>query len=139
VSTDPDNPSVLTAAMILTQKMTPGDFDHKDLHKNQWKQVQCLTESFWKRWRQEYLVTLQKCHKWTDDKPTIQVDDVVLMKDTQAKRHNWPVGIVVKTLPSKDNKVCEVEVKVVRQGTKTYIRPISELVFLMSTDFNFLC
>lgn len=66
---------------------------------------------------------------------TIQVDDVVLMKDSQAKRNDWPIGLVVKTLPSKDNKVRKVEVKVVRQGsTKTYIRPISELVFLMSKD-----
>ncbi|KAL0151744.1 hypothetical protein M9458_052970 [Cirrhinus mrigala] len=117
VSTDPDNPSILTPAMILTQKITPvtappGDFDHKDLHKSQWKQVQCLAESFWKRWRQEYLVTLQKRHKWTDDKPNIQVDDVVLMKDSQAKRNDWPIGLVVKTLPSKDNKVRKVEVKV---------------------------
>lgn len=140
VSTDPDNPYILTPAMILTQKMTPvtappGDFDYKDLHKKQWKQVQCLAESFWKRWRQEYLVTLQKRHKWTDDKPAIRVDDVVLMKDSQAKRNDWPMGLVVKTLPSKDNKVRKVEVKVVRQGTtKTYIRPITELVFLMSKD-----
>lgn len=62
VSTDPDNPTILIPAIILIQKMTavtapPGDFDRKDLHKNQWKQVQCLAESFWKRWRQEYLVT----------------------------------------------------------------------------------
>lgn len=67
VSNDPDNPTILTPAMILTQKMTPvtappGDFDQKGLHKNQWKQVQCLVESFWKRWRQEYLVSLQKRH-----------------------------------------------------------------------------
>lgn len=140
VSTDPDNPTILIPAIILIQKMTavtapPGDFDRKDLHQNQWKQVQCLAESFWKRWRQEYLVTLQKRHKWTDDKPSIQVDDVVLMKDSQAQRNDWPIGLVVKALPSKDNKVCKVEVKVVRQGiTKTYIRPISELVFLMCKD-----
>lgn len=140
VSTDPDNPTILTPAMILTQKRTPvtappGDLDHTDLHRNQWKQVQCLAERFWKRWRQEYLVTLQKRHKWTDDKPSLQVDDVVLMKDSQAKRNEWPIGLVVKTLPSKDNKVRKVEVRVVRQGIpKTYIRPISELVFLMSQD-----
>lgn len=112
VSTDPDNPTVLTPAMILT-----------------------LAESFWKWWRQEYLVSLQKRHKWTDDKPSLQVNDVVLMKDSQAKQSHWPIGLVVKTLPSKDNKVRKAEVKVVRQGTpKTYIRPISELVFLMSKD-----
>lgn len=84
VSPDPNNPTILTPAMILTQKMTPvtmprGDFDKTDL----------------------YLVTLEKHHTWTDDKPSIQVDDVVQMKDSQDVRNNWPIGLVVKTLPSK--------------------------------------
>lgn len=39
ISTDPDNPTILTPAMILIQKMErvtapPGDFDYSTLHKN---------------------------------------------------------------------------------------------------------
>ncbi|KAL2099430.1 hypothetical protein ACEWY4_005910 [Coilia grayii] len=46
VSTDPDDPSVLTHTSLLTQKLGPspvpsGEFQGKDLFRRQWKQVQC--------------------------------------------------------------------------------------------------
>ncbi|XP_075436064.1 uncharacterized protein LOC142472776 [Ascaphus truei] len=68
VSTDPESPSILTPAMLLTQKVgsipvPAGDFNSKDMYKRQWRQVQCLANTFWERWRREYLVTLQECHK----------------------------------------------------------------------------
>lgn len=54
VSSDPDMPMVLTLATLLTQKAEavsspPGDYDLKDLHSKQWKQVQSLADVFWKR------------------------------------------------------------------------------------------
>ncbi|XP_034547118.1 uncharacterized protein LOC117818374 isoform X1 [Notolabrus celidotus] len=138
VSSDPDMPAVLTPAMLLTQKIetvlppSPGQFDLKDLHSKQWKQVQTLADAFWKRWRQEYLVTLQARQKWHVDKPNLNKGDVVLLKDAQAKRNEWPVGIVVDVFPSEDKKVRKVDVKVVKQGTpKVYLRPVSELVLLL--------
>lgn len=53
ISTDPENPTVLTPAMILTQKMNAwaapsGNFDTSHLHEKRWKQVQCLADTFWK-------------------------------------------------------------------------------------------
>ena len=62
VSSDPDMPTVLTPAMLLTQKVDPvlppmGEYDLKD--NKQWKQVQALADAFWKYWRPEYLVSLQ--------------------------------------------------------------------------------
>ena len=68
VSSDPDMPTVLTPAMLLTQKVKPvlpptGEYDLKDLYIKQWKQVQALADAFWKRWRQEYLVSLQPRRK----------------------------------------------------------------------------
>ncbi|XP_044136507.1 uncharacterized protein LOC122928083 [Bufo gargarizans] len=138
VSTDPEMPSVLTPAMLLTQKMEPvtaptGDFDLKDLYTKQWRQVQSLADIFWKRWRQEYLVTLQPRKKWQDDKPNLEVGDIVLLKDTQAHRNEWPIGLIVGTDPSGDARVRKVEVRIVRQGIpKVYARPISEVVLLLS-------
>lgn len=99
----------------------------------QWKQVQCLADTFWKRWRQEYLTTLQRRRKWTAEKPNVKVGDVVLLKDSQAHRNDWPVGLVVKTFPSTDKKVRKVELKIVKQGAaKVFLRPISEIVVLLS-------
>ncbi|XP_044160670.1 uncharacterized protein LOC122945622 [Bufo gargarizans] len=138
VSTDPEMPSVLTPAMLLTQKMEPvtaptGDFDLKYLYTKQWRQVQSYADIFWKRWRQEYLVTLQPRKKWQDDKPNLQVGDIVLLKDTQAHRNEWPIGLIVGTDPSGDARVRKVEVRIVRQGIpKVYARPISEVVLLLS-------
>lgn len=45
--------------------------------------------------------------------------DVVLLKDSQVRRTEWPTGLV-KTVPSQDNRVRTVGVKVVKQGM-TYL------------------
>ncbi|XP_059849644.1 uncharacterized protein LOC132407322 [Hypanus sabinus] len=59
VSSDPENPFILSPSMLLTQKAgappPPGDFSDKDLYTKQWRQVQALANQFWPRWRQKYL------------------------------------------------------------------------------------
>lgn len=104
VSTDPENPTVLTPAMILIQKMNAlaapsGNFDTWHLREKQWKQVQCLADTFWKRWPVEYLSSLQSRRQWTKNRPNIKCGDVVLLKDSQVQRNEWPTGITVNTFP----------------------------------------
>ncbi|XP_061910680.1 uncharacterized protein LOC133654376 [Entelurus aequoreus] len=138
VSSDPDMPAVLTPAMLLTQKTDPvsaplGNMDLKYLYNKQWRQVQSLAETFWKRWRQEYLATLKPRRKWKSERPNLQVGDVVLLKDTQVKRNEWPTGIIEETFPSRDGMIRKVNVKIIKQGTpKVYSRPVSEVVLLLS-------
>lgn len=137
VSSDPDMSTVLTPAMLLTQKVDsvsapPGDLDLKDVYRSQWKQVQGLADSFWRRWRQEYLTTLQTRRKWQADQPNLQIGDIVLLKDSQVKRNEWPTGLVVDTFPGRDNRVRKIEVRVVKDGSpKVYLRPTSEVVLLV--------
>ncbi|XP_044147211.1 uncharacterized protein LOC122935506 [Bufo gargarizans] len=50
----------------------------------------------------EYLFTLQGCRKWQRLNPNIQVGYLVLLKDQQAERIEWPMGLVVKSAPSDD-------------------------------------
>ena len=140
ISSDPEAPAVLTPSMLLTQKMDTlsapaGDFDVDDLSNKHWKRVQALADAFWRRWRSEYLTTLQPRKKWHSEKRDLQVGDVVLLKDSQVRRTEWPTGLVVKTMPSQDDRVRKVEVKIVKQGTpKVYLRPISEVIFLFHND-----
>jgi len=102
------------------------------LYGKQWKHVQYLADTFRKRWKGEYLSTLQSRRKWTKDKPNINEGDVVLLKDSQAHRNEWLMGLVVKALPSRDTRVRKVEVRVVKDGTaKVFLRPISEIVVLV--------
>ena len=132
--------SILTPSMLLTQKMGASpppvsDFLKGDLLKNQWKRVQALAETFWARWRQEYLNTLQSRRKWQSQKPNLKEGDIVLMKDSQTKINQWPMGIIMKAIPSKDRLVRKVEVKVTRNETaKIFSRPISEVVLLFSQE-----
>ncbi|XP_038583451.1 uncharacterized protein LOC119909340 [Micropterus salmoides] len=134
VSTDPEAPLILTPSMKTGASLSPAsDFSKGDLLKNQWKRVQALAETFWARWRREYLSTLQSRQKWQSQKPNLKEGDIVLMKDSQAKRNQWPMGMIVKATPSKDGLVRKVEFKVTRnQAVKIFSRPISEVVLLFS-------
>lgn len=139
VSSDPDDPFILTPAALLTQKVgvppPPGEFSDKDLHRSQWKQVQALATTFWSRWRREYLPTLQCRRKWNEDHRNLQKGDVVLLKDSQTARNEWPMALVTSTFPSQDGKVRKVEVKTSSHGNlKTFLRPISEVVLLFSKE-----
>ncbi|KAJ8006783.1 hypothetical protein DPEC_G00110800 [Dallia pectoralis] len=98
VSSDPDSPLILSPAMLLTQKTgtpppPPGNFGGTNLFKEEWKQVQSLAEIFWRRWRREYLDTLQIRHKWQDVRPCLKEGDVVLLKDNSVNRNEWPMAM----------------------------------------------
>ncbi|KAL4009495.1 hypothetical protein ACER0C_003347 [Sarotherodon galilaeus] len=129
VSSDPENPFILSPSMLLTQKSCllppPGDFSDKDLYNKQWRRVQALSNQFWTRWRQ----------KWTGSRRNLQVVDRVLLKDKQVARNSWPMARVTATFPSKDDRVRKIEVKTCDQGCmKTFMRPVTEVILLMPKD-----
>ena len=136
VSSDPDAPTVLSPATILTQKVGQSvepfpPFGIKDMIKSQWRQVQFLAEQFWTQWRERYLTTLQVRQKWTSEHPSLKIGDVVLMKDLEAPRIQWPVGVVEQCFASEDGRIRKVSVRVIRNGKPVlYTRPITELVYL---------
>lgn len=140
VSTDPDEPLILTPAMLLTQKIAvlpvpPGNFDDSNIFRRQWHQVQSLANTFWERWKREYLSSLQGRKKWRTERPNLMDGDVVLMKDNSLKRHDWPTGLITRTFPSDDGKVRKVEVKVFRDSVpKLYLRPVSEVILLLQRN-----
>ncbi|XP_063762763.1 uncharacterized protein LOC134880024 [Eleginops maclovinus] len=133
-------PFLLTPATLLTQKVSAlpppkGEFDEKDLYGKQWRQVQSLANTFWHRWRTEYLPTLQKRRKWEKEKRNLKEGDVILLKNDQLQRNDWPMGVIVKTFPGTDGRVRKVEIKTARDGSsKTFLRPVSEVVLLLSPE-----
>ena len=140
VSTDPKHPEILTPAMLLTHKVAMplvprGHFDDRDLFRAQWRRVQYLANVFWGRWKREYLSGLQPCCKWRTPKPNLQIGDVILLKDGQENRNDWPLGIVAKTFHSQHGRVRKIQVKIVHNSEqRLYLRPISEVILLVSKD-----
>ncbi|XP_059846759.1 uncharacterized protein LOC132405764 [Hypanus sabinus] len=139
VSSDPENPFILSPSMLRTQKAgappPPGDFSDKDLYTKQWRQVQALANQFWPRWRQKYLPSLQQRQKWTEPRRNLQVEDLVLFRDKQATRNSWPMARITVTFPSGDGHVRKIELKTTDQGdVKIYQGPVTEVILLLPND-----
>ena len=136
----PQIQTLLSPSMLLTQRKDHatqplGDWDERDLYNAQWRQVQALANQFWVRWWQEYLHTLQPRCEWHDDRPNVKQGDVVLLKDKNVLRNEWPVGIIEEAIPGRDGRVRKAVVRVLKEGkATTYTRPIIELVLLLSSD-----
>ena len=104
----------------------------KDLFNSQWRQVQSLATTFWSRWSREYLPTIQDRRKWKESNRILQEGDLVLLKDKQASRNEWPLALVTSAATSDDGKVRTVELKVTARGTtKKFVRPVSEIVLVL--------
>lgn len=137
VSSDHSCPEVLSPAVLLTQKQcSPVHFECQSVDPRvQWKYVQSLADTFWKRWRTEFLYTLQQRRKWKTDEPNLKIGDVVLLREKGVNRNSWPLGIVLRVFQSEDGRVRKGEVRVVRgDKSTTFIRPISELILLVSDN-----
>ena len=136
---DTDDPQPLSPAMLLTMKTRPagpppGQFMRTDIYaRRRWRRVQFLAEQFWTRWRREYLQSLQPRQKSTETRRDLCVGDIVLLRDESQHCNNWPLGRVSEVPRSDDGRVRKVKVNVVRDGErKTYLRPIKELVLLLT-------
>lgn len=135
-SSDPKDLAPLTPNHLLQLKSEslppPGLFSKKDSYsRKRWKQVQYLTDLFWRRWTMEYLSLMQQRQKWTHPERNFRVNDIVVLVDPAAPRNSWPLGRVIKILPGPKGLVRSVLVQ-----TKTNIlqRPISKLCLLLEGD-----
>ena len=97
--------------------------------------MQALANEFWSRWRTEYLHTLQPRRKWHAARRNLEVGDIVLLKQIDSPRNEWPMGLVTSTSPSSDGKVRKVEIRAMSYGkVRTFLRPITEVVLLLAKE-----
>ena len=77
---------------MLLQQRTNGDpqscanVDLKEIYREHWKQVQVLSDIFWKHWQNEYLRTLQTRTKWPIEHSNVKPGDVVLLREKNVQR-----------------------------------------------------
>lgn len=128
--------SPLTPNQILHMKSgvvmpPPGKFDTADVYsRKRWRRVQGLVENFWTRWRTHYLNNLQRRSKWQDERRSLKVGDVVMLKEGTF-RSDFCMAKVIRVLPSKDGLVRRVEIKTSHSVIE---RPISKLVLLVEAE-----
>ena len=108
---------VLTSNHLLTMKsnvvMPPfGEFQKSDLYcRRRWRTVQYLSNVFWSKWKKKYLQNLQSRQRWTQKKRNFKVDDVILLKEDNVIRNEWPMAKIIETFPSDDGLVRSVNLK----------------------------
>jgi hypothetical protein len=130
VGDDPADMSALTPNHLLLldgQNLgPPGEFSCSD-YRRRWRQVQHLSDMFWKRWVREYLPELQVRSKWHRQKENLRVGDLVLLLGEGTPRTLWPMGVVSEVFPSTDGLVRSVRV---RTKVRSFIRPVAKVVLL---------
>ena len=151
VSNYPDDPMPITPAMLLTLKDSVehskiDEYDEKDLLSygtKRWRRVQFLAQEFWRRWNSDYILNLNRRHKWKVRNSCIAVGDVVLVKG-KSKRNCWPIGRVSHVRKSSDDLVRSVSVVLppLKGSSKmrSIERAIHSLVLLVkSVDHSNVC
>ncbi|XP_078355671.1 uncharacterized protein LOC144640376 [Oculina patagonica] len=130
VSSDPHDLSPLTPSHFLVGQLggsfAPEALDHEQAYnpKKRWHRVQQLLGQFWKRWRKEFLPSLNVRKKWFHPKHNLKEGDVVLIVEPNARRGEWPLGRVIEAYPGADGLVRVVKVKA---KDKEYLRPVHRL------------
>ena len=145
ISSDPTDLEALTPnhLLLLNNSITfpPGLFSKEDIYlRRRWKQVQYLSDNFWKKWSNQYLILLQERQKWHVIRPNFKVNDLVLVVDILLPRNCWPLGRITEVKCDKYNNVRSAFVKISKCKnsslsnfeTSVIHRPITKLVKLLS-------
>ena len=88
-----------------------------------------IVQSFWCRWRLEYLHLLQERQKWCTPQCPIRVGMVVLVASDNIPPLIWPLGIIEEVFPGKDGIIRSATVKT---NNTSYVRPTVRLCPLPS-------
>lgn len=130
LSTDPSDPVALTPAHFLygspVASLPVEHFNDKSPKGllNRYKLLDSLVQHYWKRWRQEYLFTLQSRQKWnTITNPPSEGMIVIIIHDNLPPL-NWPLAVIERLYPGKDGTA---RVALVKTRTGSYVRPVAKL------------
>ncbi|XP_067933186.1 uncharacterized protein [Watersipora subatra] len=135
----PHTPNLLLTIKSDVVLPPPGQFPEPDVYsRKHWKQFQYIANEFWKRWRTDYLSTLQQRQKWNKPTKDIKVGGIVVVNDSDAVRNDWKLAKVVQCNKSRDGLVRSARVLIAnpdyRKGTNKrqhLDRPVTKTVFLV--------
>ncbi|KAL4082401.1 hypothetical protein QTP88_029999 [Uroleucon formosanum] len=94
---------------------------------NRWELIRHMYQSFWKRWSNEYLTSLQSRSKWTHQQPNVNMGDLVLVQTPNQSPTHWKLGRIEELHPGIDDIV---RVVTVRTSDNVLKRPVVKLAKL---------
>lgn len=81
------------------------------LFERRWRIVNDLTAEFWRKWKMDYLDTLQERQKWFRRQRELQVGDMVITEVESTPRTFWPLGLIEEVISDEDGLVRTVLVR----------------------------
>lgn len=125
----PDDLDVLTPGHFLIGRelLAPPVPCLLKLHDNvlaRWQRGQKIVQSFWKKYINYYLSTLQSRNKWRQNLNQIKLNDIVILKNDNNPPCKWTIGRIVREYPGPDKikRVFDVQTK-----TGIYTRNITRM------------
>ncbi|XP_055633024.1 uncharacterized protein LOC129773443 [Toxorhynchites rutilus septentrionalis] len=94
---------------------------------NQWQLIQRRLQTFWSRWRKEYLSQLQARTKRWRPAIKIEVGKLVIIKDDNLPPMRWKLGRIIEVHPGADGIVRVVTLKTANGNLK---RPVEKICIL---------
>lgn len=88
-----------------------------------------MVQSYWKRWRLEYLHTLQVRQKWCKPSNPVKIGTIVLVHQDSSPPLRWPLGVIEEIYPGKDGVT---RVALVKTKAGSFKRPVNKLCPLPS-------
>ncbi|XP_050535031.1 uncharacterized protein LOC126902051 [Daktulosphaira vitifoliae] len=116
LSSDPCDFKVLTPSHFLIggpAQVIP-EPDLLDIPANRlrkWALMQKTMQDFWRRWRMEYLSSLQVKNKWLKDEKPIPIGSLAILKEDNAPPLKWPMVRIEAVHPGRDKIVRVVTVR----------------------------
>lgn len=107
-------------------------------HIERWRKISDMNRQLWERWSQEYLISLQKKHKWTSTSDNIKVGILVLLKDPGSPPAVWRLGRITEVVIGVDGKVRVVMVLTDSGIFKRAITSIAPLPLEETNDDNLI-
>ncbi|XP_039753328.1 uncharacterized protein LOC120628775 [Pararge aegeria] len=129
LSSDPAEPSALTPSHFLHTaplfSLPAPDVNPDKINLvDRYSLIDKMVQSFWNRWRMEYLHGLQVRLKWNTPSVPITPGTVVVVINDNVPPLAWPLAVVEKVHPSKDGVIRVATVKI---SGRTYVRPVVRL------------
>ncbi|GFS81464.1 DUF5641 domain-containing protein [Trichonephila clavipes] len=132
LSSDADNFDVLTPGHFLigrpiTAIPEPNLIDVNENRLSRWEKITKVVQRTWKKWKSDYLNTLQARSKWITEKNDLMIGQMVLIKEDFLPINTWPLGRILEVYHGSDGKVRVVKVKTQSGEFKRAISKIAVL------------
>lgn len=129
---DPSEPLPLTPGHFLIGEplmaVSEPNYENSSVSSlSRWQLIQRTTQTFWRRWSQEYLAYLMNRYRWASQIPEPNIGQIVLVKEDDLPPSRWMLGRIIEKHPGTDNIT-----RVVTLRTKSSVikRPTNKLCIL---------